>query len=92
MAPSSRAPSRRMCPNDRLREGFVLFAVYERDACVGKVALLPSWSENDVMTELQVQGYPTNGRVKFCGWPSATGFVLEVEGDELRRFRFERMG
>lgn len=75
---------------------FVLFAVYETsargsDRHVGQVALLPSWSENDVMTELQARGYPTGGRVKFYDWPSACCFTLEIEKDELLRFRFEKL-
>jgi hypothetical protein len=69
---------------------FIVFTVRENNQRVGTIALLPSWSENDVMIELQSRRYPTGGRVKFDGWPSTSKFKLEIEGDELHVFHFER--
>ena len=67
---------------------FILFNIYENNRRVGSVTLLTTWSENDVMTELQSRGYPTGGMVKFTGWPSAHKFTIAILSDELHVFCF----
>ena len=62
--------------------------VFEGEENVGRVALLLSWSENDVLIELKSRGYPTGGRVKFKDWPSSKNFELEIMGDVLHDFKF----
>lgn len=73
---------------DSSSDRFVLFEVFEGEENVGRVALLLSWSENDVLIELKSRGYPTGGRVKFKDWPSSKNFELEIMGDVLHDFKF----
>lgn len=87
-----------LAPQVLLIDRFVLFEVSEvvvgvagdASRVVGKVALLPSWSENDVMIELQKSGYPTAGGIKFVGWPTTESFQLTITLDVVRVFVFKK--
>jgi hypothetical protein len=77
-----------------ISDRFVVFEVGEVGETVryvGKVALLTSWSENDVMMELRSRGYPTGGAVLFTGWPSSTHFEISMGGGD-HKFIFQKTG